>query len=48
MAAITLDQVSKVYPNGHHAVRDLTLEIADGELLVSSGRRAAARARCCA
>ncbi len=37
MAAITLAQVSKVYPNGHHAIRDLTLEITDGELLVIVG-----------
>ena len=37
MASITLNQVSKVYPNGQVAVRDLTLEIADGELLVLVG-----------
>ena len=33
-------------PNGHAAARDLTIEIADGELLVIVGRPAAARARC--
>ena len=37
MASITLNQVSKVYPNGQVAVRDLTLEIAAGELLVLLG-----------
>ena len=37
MASITLKQVGKTYPNGHAAVRDLTLDIADGELLVLLG-----------
>ena len=37
MASITLDRVSKVYPNGHAAVRDATLDIADGELVVLVG-----------
>ena len=37
MAAITLAHVSKTYPNGHPAVRDLSLEVADGELLVLLG-----------
>ena len=37
MASITLDQVSKTYPNGQAAARDLTIEIADGELLVLVG-----------
>jgi multiple sugar transport system ATP-binding protein len=37
MASISLHQVSKVYPNGHVAARDLTIEIADGELLVLLG-----------
>jgi multiple sugar transport system ATP-binding protein len=37
VASITLSQVGKMYPNGHAAVRDLTLEIADGELLVLVG-----------
>jgi multiple sugar transport system ATP-binding protein len=37
VASITLKQVSKTYPNGHAAVRDLTLDIADGELLVLLG-----------
>ena len=37
MAAITLQQVGKIYPNGEVAARDLTLEIADGELLVILG-----------
>lgn len=37
MAAIALDGVSKIFPNGHAAVRDVTLDIADGELLVLVG-----------
>ena len=37
MASITFENVSKVFPNGHAALRDLTLEIADGEMLVLVG-----------
>jgi multiple sugar transport system ATP-binding protein len=37
MAGISLRGVSKVFPNGHAAVRDVTLEVADGELLVLVG-----------
>src|SRR5262245_2701693 len=37
MAAIRLDKVEKVYPNGHVAARGLDLEAADGELLVLVG-----------
>ncbi|OFV90802.1 MAG: hypothetical protein A3G76_03150 [Acidobacteria bacterium RIFCSPLOWO2_12_FULL_65_11] len=37
MAAIALKRVSKVYPTGQTAVRDLTLEIVNGELLVLLG-----------
>jgi len=37
MASITLDGVSKVYPNGFEAVKGLDLEIADGELMVVVG-----------
>src|SRR4051794_41930298 len=37
MASITLDRIAKTYPNGYVAARDLTLEIADGELLVLVG-----------
>ena len=37
MAAIKLDRVEKVYPNGHVAARELNLEIADGEFLVLVG-----------
>ncbi len=37
MASITLQQVSKVYANGQAAVRDFTLEIANGCLLVLLG-----------
>ncbi len=37
MAPITLEQVSKVYPDGTRAVRELDLDIADGELVVFVG-----------
>jgi len=37
MATVSMDQVNKVYPNGFHAVHDLTLEIADGEFMVLVG-----------
>jgi multiple sugar transport system ATP-binding protein len=37
MAAISLHAVRMAYPNGHLAVRDVSLEIADGELLVLVG-----------
>jgi len=37
MARITLEHVDKRYPNGYVASRDLSLEIADGELLVLVG-----------
>jgi multiple sugar transport system ATP-binding protein len=37
MASISLERVTKVYPNGFEAVRELDLHIADGELLVIVG-----------
>src|SRR3954471_17021745 len=37
MAEISLDDLSKVYPDGTEAVKDLSLEIADGELVVFVG-----------
>ncbi len=37
MAAICFSHVSKTYPGGHAAVRDLTLEVEDGEFLVLVG-----------
>ena len=37
MAQITLDGVAKVYPDGTEAVRDLDLEIDDGEFMVFVG-----------
>ncbi len=37
MATITLEKVSKVYPNGLPAVTDLDLEVAEGELMVLVG-----------
>jgi multiple sugar transport system ATP-binding protein len=37
VAEVTLNEVDKVYDNGFHAVRDLSLEIADGEFLVLVG-----------
>ena len=37
MAAVTLEKVNKLYENGFHAVRDLDLDINDGEFLVLVG-----------
>ncbi|MCU4185370.1 sn-glycerol-3-phosphate ABC transporter ATP-binding protein UgpC [Acidiferrimicrobium sp. IK] len=37
MASITLDRVSKRYPNGFQAVHDLSIDIADGEFMVLVG-----------
>jgi len=37
MATVSMDEVNKVYPNGFHAVHDLTLEVADGEFMVLVG-----------
>ena len=37
MARIALEHVDKTYPNGYIAAHDLSLEIADGELLVLVG-----------
>jgi len=37
MATITIDRVSRVFPGGHAGVRDVSLEIADGEFVVLVG-----------
>src|ERR1043166_8263995 len=37
MAEIVLDHVSKRYPDGYEAVKDLNLEIADGEFMILVG-----------
>lgn len=37
MASVTLNNVSKIYPGGFHAVRDVNIEIADGEFVVLVG-----------
>ncbi len=37
MASITLEAVTKVYPNGFEAVHELDLKVADGELMVVVG-----------
>ncbi|MEM7322861.1 MAG: sn-glycerol-3-phosphate ABC transporter ATP-binding protein UgpC [Actinomycetota bacterium] len=37
MAEVKLDKINKVYPNGFHAVHDLSLELSDGEFLVLVG-----------
>jgi multiple sugar transport system ATP-binding protein len=37
MAAITLEKVTKVYPNGFEAVHQLELDVADGEFMVLVG-----------
>ena len=37
MTDVVLDRVTKVYPGGTHAVRDLRLRVRDGELFVLLG-----------
>jgi len=37
MAEVSLENISKVYPNGFQATHDLSLDIADGEFLVLVG-----------
>jgi len=37
LARIALEHVDKIYPNGYAAARDLSLQVADGELLVLVG-----------
>jgi len=37
MAPVVLDKINKVYENGFHAVRDLSIDVADGEFLVLVG-----------
>ncbi len=43
MAEIKLDNVTKRYPDGYEAVRDMTLDIADGEFMILVGPSGAAR-----
>ena len=37
MATVELDNINKVYENGFHAVKDLNIDVADGEFLVLVG-----------
>src|SRR5215470_11033274 len=37
MPTVDLEHVNKVYANGFHAVRDLALEVADGEFMMHVG-----------
>ncbi len=37
MATVGLEQINKVYENGFHAVKDLSMEIAEGEFMVLVG-----------
>ena len=37
MATVDLDQINKVYSNGFHAVKDLNLDVRDGEFMVLVG-----------
>ena len=37
MASITIEQVSKVYPNGFNAVQGLSLDVGEGEFMVMVG-----------
>ena len=47
MSEIVLDGVTKVFADGYEAVKDLNLDIGDGEFMILVGPRAAAsRPRC--
>src|SRR3954471_24078698 len=37
MAAITIKNVDKKYPDGYHAVKNVSLDIADGEFMILVG-----------
>jgi multiple sugar transport system ATP-binding protein len=37
MASVELDKINKLYDNGFHAVKDLSISVADGEFLVLVG-----------
>jgi multiple sugar transport system ATP-binding protein len=37
VASIEIDAINKVYPNGYHAIHDLSLTVADGEFMVLVG-----------
>ena len=37
MATVELDHLNKLYDNGFHAVKDLSIDVADGEFLVLVG-----------
>jgi multiple sugar transport system ATP-binding protein len=37
MAPVSLEKINKVYENGFHAVKDLSVSIADGEFMVLVG-----------
>jgi multiple sugar transport system ATP-binding protein len=37
MATVSLEKLNKVYPNGFHAVKDLTVDIGEGEFMVLVG-----------
>jgi len=46
MASISIESVTKVYPNGFEAVHGLDLQVDDGELMVVVAHRAAERPPC--
>src|SRR5215469_5296332 len=37
MATVDLEQINKLYPNGFHAVKNLNLDVRDGEFMVLVG-----------
>ena len=37
MAEVSLENIEKVYDNGFHAIKDLSLSVSDGEFLVLVG-----------
>ena len=37
MASLTLENLTKTYPNGFHSVKNISLEIKDGEIVILQG-----------
>ena len=37
MATVSMEKINKVYENGFHAVKDMDLDVADGEFMVLVG-----------
>ena len=48
MAGVELDNINKLYENGFHAVKDLKIDVADGDFLVLVGPSGCGKSTACA